>query len=140
MSLPHLRRRYRAVGARSGLTYLFLALAPTALYVGLRVYTARQQGTLDALQKQVDLRQEEHNRLLAERDRLVSLAEIRPRAEALGLEPIELNRMARLPLSAPAIRFDRNPVAPVSLAEAAGRLWRWLDPPTPSAQEALAGE
>ena len=43
MSSPHLRRRYRAAGTRPGLAYLFLLLAGATLYVGLRVYTIREQ-------------------------------------------------------------------------------------------------
>jgi hypothetical protein len=48
--------------------------------------------------------------------------------------------MARLPLSAPALRHAPQASTPVQLADAAERIWRWLDPALPSPQHAQAGE
>jgi len=140
MSSPHLRRRYRATGSRSGLTYLFVILSAAALYVGQRHYTSHQQQVLDRLYNELETQQQKQVQLTARRDSLIGLAVIQPRAEALGLHALELKQMARLPLSVSPQRFDPTPASSVRLAEAAGRVWQWLDPPELETSEVQAAE
>jgi hypothetical protein len=124
-----MRRRYRATGSRRGLIYLFLILSAAALYVGQRHYTGRQQHAFDRLNNEFESQKQKLVQLTARRDSLIGWAVIQPRAEALGLRPLELKQMARLPLSLAPRRFDPEPAPSVRLAEAVGRVWQWLDPP-----------
>lgn len=140
MGSPHMRRRYRATGTRSGMTYLFLILSAAALYVGQRVYAGREQTTLELLSAQVDRQAGALDRLTAKRDSLLNLAIVRPRAEALGLREVALGQLARLPLTAPPLRNRDIPAKPAHLSETVGRIWNWLDVPAIVSQEAAATE
>jgi len=120
--------------------YLFLLLAVAAMYVGQRVYTGREQSAVDRLGGEVDSMQLLHDQLLARRDSLISLTVIEQKADRLGLVAPSLDQMARLPLDAPILHQEQIPTDPSALADAAGRIWKWLDPPTVSSTEALAGE
>ena len=137
MSIPRLRRRYRATGSRRGFAYLFLFLGIAALYVGVRVYTERQVQALVRLDKEVSARQVLRDSLLAERDRLTSFAVVTAKAEKLGLVPADLNQLARVPLSAPVPEF-RDPTASVGVTTALAKVWNWLDPPELQSQEVQA--
>lgn len=137
MSIPRLRRRYRATGSRRGLTYLFLFLGVAALYVGIRVYTERQQYALGRLDQEVSIRHTLRDSLLAERDRLTSYAVITVKAEKLGLRPADLNQLARVPLSAPIPETD-FPATPVGVSTALAKVWHWLDAPELQPQEVQA--
>jgi hypothetical protein len=124
-----MRRRYRATGSRPGLIYLILILSAAALYVGQRHYTGRQQHAYDRLCNEFEAQKQKQVQLTARRDSLIGLAVIQPRAEALGLQRLQLSQTRRLPLSLPPHRFDPTPAGSVRLAEALGRVWQWLDPP-----------
>ena len=141
MASPHMRRRYRAVGARPGLIYLIVLVGLATFYLGQRVYCDQRAAAVDALQREFDSYASARDRLLAQRDSLLGLPVIGPRAEALGLSVAHLDQLARLPLwiPLPDATFQAPP-ASFELADAAGRLWDWLDGPTIKSQEALAGE
>ena len=140
MGSPHLRRRYRATGTRSGLTYLFLILGAATLYVGQRVYAGREQAALDLLGAHVNQQTQYLGRLAAQRDSLLSLAIVRPKAVALGLRSVGLGQLARLPLSAPRDPQGAMPASPVQFSQTADRIWKWLDPPGIESQEVAAAE
>jgi hypothetical protein len=137
VSIPRLRRRYRATGSRRGFAYLFLFLGIAALYVGIRVYTERQVQTLVRLDKEVSTRQVLRDSLLAERDHLNSFAVVTAKAEELGLVPPDLNRLARVPLSAPVPAFQ-DPATSVGVTTALAKVWHWLDTPELQSQEVQA--
>jgi hypothetical protein len=140
MSSPHLRRRYRATGSRSGLTYLFIILGAAALYVGQRHYISRQQRAFDQLRSEFESHEQKLVQLTAQRDSLIGLAVIQPRAEALGLHSMQLKQMGRLPLKMSPRLFEPAPANSVQLAEAVGRVWRWLDPPELESNAVQAAE
>ena len=140
MPSPHMRRRYRTVGARPGLAYLIVLVGLATFYVGQRVYCDRRLSALDVLQREVDQYAEARDRLLAQRDSLLGLPVIGPRAEALGLSVAHLDQLARLPLGMPVPDVTFQTPASFELADAVGRIWIWLDGPTVESQEALAGE
>ena len=137
MSIPRLRRRYRATGSRRGFIYLFMLLGIAALYVGIRVYTERELIALGRLDQEVSSRQTLRDSLLAERDRLTSYAVITAKAEKLGLEPADLDQLARVPLSAPVPELD-DPATPVGVSTALAKVWHWLDTPAIHPQEVQA--
>ena len=138
MGSPHMRRRYRATGTRSGLTYVFLILGAAALYVGQRVYAGREQAALELLSAHVDAQTQALGRLTARRDSLLSLSIVRPKAESLGLREVALGQLARLPLTAPPLRYESAPASPAHLSQTFGRIWNWLDAPAIKSQEAVA--
>jgi hypothetical protein len=140
MGSPHMRRRYRATGTRSGLAYLFLILGAATLYVGQRVYSNREQAALNILTAHVDAQTQALDRLTAGRDSLLALAVIRPKAEALGLRDVAVEQLARLPLTAPPLRHYGFPASPVRLSQTVSRIWNWLDAPRVESQEVAAHE
>lgn len=140
MGSPHMRRRYRATGTRSGLAYVFLILGAAALYVGQRVYSGREQTALEHLSAHVDAQNQALERLTARRDSMLSLAIVRPKAEALGLREVALDQLARLPLTAPPIRAYAAPASPAEISQTFSRIWNWLDAPVIESQEAVATE
>ena len=140
MGSPHMRRRYRATGTRSGLTYVFLILGAAALYLGQRVYSSREQTALELLSAHVNAQTQALARLTARRDSLLSLAIVRPKAEALGLREVALGQLARLPLTAPPLRAYTAPASPAQISQTFSRIWNWLDAPVIESQEAVATE
>lgn len=140
MNSPHLRRRYRASGTRSGLAYLLGLLAAASLYVGQHVYAVRQKFAVEAIRKDVEHVELELNRLRAVRDEMISLAAIEPRARELGLEAPDLAQTARLPLDAPVLYEPVTAAGPPALAEVFGKIWQWWDPPGVTTSEVRADE
>jgi hypothetical protein len=140
MNSPHLRRRYRAAGTRSGLIYLLGFVAAASLYVAQHVYTVRQQCRVEALRRDVETAQVDCERLKAVRDSQLSLEVIQPRAQTLGLEAPDLLQMVRLPLDAPVLEIPLKPAEPPAFAQIGQRVWQWLDPPSLSPNEVRAGQ
>jgi hypothetical protein len=137
MSIPRLRRRYRATGSRRGFTYLFLFLGIAALYVGMRVYTERKQYAVARLEQEVLTRQTLRDSLTAERDRLTSYAMVSAKAEKLGLRPADLNQLARVPLQAP-LPVQGDPATLAGASTTLAKVWQWLDAPELKPQEVQA--
>jgi len=140
MTSPHLRRRYRASGTRSGLAYLLGILAAASLYVGQHVYTVRQQVVVEALRKETDVIRLELDRLTGVRDGLMSLSNLEPQAHRLGLELPDLAQTAQLPLDAPVLYEPATPAQAPAFVEAARRIWGWLDVPGIGTNEVRAGQ
>jgi len=140
MSSPHLRRRYRASGTRSGLAYLLGLLAAASLYVGQHVYTVRQQGVVEALRQDTDSIRLELDQLTAVRDGMISLAAMEPRARELGLHSPDLAQMVQLPLDAPVLYDPVTSAVPPQIVGTFAKVLDWLDPPSIGANEVKAGQ
>lgn len=140
MNSPHLRRRYRATGTRSGLAYLLGLLAAASLYVGQHVYTVRLQCAVEALRQDTDSIQLELDRLTAVRDGQISLAVMEPRAHKLGLQSPDLTQLARLPMDAPILYEPVVPARSPVFVDVVQKVWQSLDLPGLSTNEVKAGE
>jgi hypothetical protein len=140
MTSPHLRRRYRASGTRSGLAYLLGILAAASLYVGQHVYTVRQQVVVEVLRKETAAIRLELDRLTGVRDERMSLSNLESQAHGLGLELPDLVQTTQLPLDAPVLYEPVTPARAPVLVEAARRIWGWLDFPGIGTSEVRAGQ
>lgn len=140
MPQPHMRRRYRAVGARPGLVYLVVLVGLATLHLGQKFYFERRLANVESLQRELDSLDLTGDRMVAQRDSLLGLPVIGPRAEALGLGAPKIEQLARLPLGIIPVDAPLQTPASFELVDAAGRLWDWLDPPGIESQKALAGE
>jgi hypothetical protein len=140
MNAPHLRRRYRAAGTRSGLIYLIGAVAAASLYVAQHVYTVRQQCRVEVLRREVEDARLACERLTALRDSKLSLSEIQPRADSLGLDQPDLGQMVSLPLDAPILEHPQQPARPPGVILAWQRVVQGLDLPDVTSNEVRADE